>query len=145
KTSQLDVGVDIGLWNNRVEVTADVFLKKTKDLLLASPVPSTSGYGSMFRNIGNMENRGLELGINTVNIQTPDFFWNSSLNFTTIQNEITSLGVNDEDIFPGPTFLGEATILRVGESVGAFWGRVREGTWGTDEREQAAEYGKSPG
>src|SRR5699024_10645108 len=62
-----------------------------------------------------------------------------------IQNEITSLGVNDEDIFPGPTFLGEATILRVGESVGAFWGRVREGTWGTDEREQAAEYGKLPG
>src|SRR5699024_10842469 len=145
KTIQYDIGFDLGLLNNRIEVTADAYLKKTKDLLLAAPVPTSSGYSTMLRNIGSMENKGFELALNTVNIQRKDFSWSTTLNYSYVENEVTQLGVNNEDIFLGPNFLNETNILRVGEPVGTFWGLVREGTWGTDEKAEAAEYGKKPG
>src|SRR5699024_5519027 len=127
KTIQYDIGFDLGLLNNRIEVTADAYLKKTKDLLLAAPVPTSSGYSTMLRNIGSMENKGFELALNTVNIQRKDFSWSTTLNYSYVENEVTQLGVNNEDIFPGPNFLNETNILRVGEPVGTFWGLVREG------------------
>ncbi len=145
KTEQYDIGVDMGLFNDRLTFTGDVYLKKTRDLLLQAPVPNTSGYSTIFRNIGSLDNRGLELAVNSTNIQRPDFSWSTSINYTTVQNEITELGVNNEDIFPGPYFLNQTNILRVGEPVGSFWGLVREGTWNTDEAEAAAEYGQEPG
>src|SRR5699024_8742488 len=133
KTEQYDLGIDLGLWNDRISFSADVYLKKTKDLLLDAPVPNSSGYGSIYKNIGNMENRGFEFALNTINIQTQDFSWSSSLNYSYVQNEITQLGVNNEDIFPGPWFLNQTNILRVGEPVGSFWGLIREGTWNINE------------
>lgn len=145
KTAQYNVGMDLGLFNDRVEFAADVYLKKTKDLLLGAPIPNTSGYEELTRNIGSMENRGFEFAINTINVESSDFSWTSSLNYSYVKNEITSLGVNDEDIFPGPNFLNETNVLRVGESVGSLWGLVREGTWDTDEADEAARYNQEPG
>lgn len=145
KSAQLDVGVDLGLFNDRVELTADYFIRNTKDLLLGAPVPNTSGYGSMTRNIGSIRNDGIELAINTINLQTEDFSWSTSFNLTHIRNEVTALGVNNEDIFPGPWFLNQTNVLRVGESVGSFWGLVREGTWSTAEAAEAERYGRLPG
>lgn len=145
KTEQYDIGFDLGLWNNRVEITADAYLKKTQDLLLNAPVPNTSGYSTMTRNIGSMENKGFEFAINTINIQQEDFSWSSALNYSYVQNKVTKLGVNNEDIFPGPWFLNQTNILRVGEPVGSFWGLIREGTWNSDEAAEAAEYGQKPG
>lgn len=145
KSGQLDVGVDLGLFDDRVEVTADYFIRNTRDLLLGAPVPNTSGYSSMTRNIGSIRNSGIELAVNTLNLQTNDFSWSTSFNLTHIRNEVTALGVNNEDIFPGPWFLNQTNVLRVGEPVGSFWGLIREGTWGTDEAEEAARYGRLPG
>lgn len=145
KTAQWDVGVDFGVLDNRLSLEADFFLKKTKDLLYEAPVPATSGKRSMMSNIGSMENKGIELTLNTVNVKTNDFQWSSSFNISFLKNKITQLGVNNEDKLVDPDFLGKNVILRVGKPVGSFWGYKLLGTWGTAEAAEAAKYGKKPG
>ncbi|MBB5284561.1 TonB-linked SusC/RagA family outer membrane protein [Rhabdobacter roseus] len=144
-TNQLDIGADIGLWNNRLELTVDYYHKVTKDLLLNAPIPWSTGLGSVTQNIGSVENKGFELGLNSRNIATNNFNWTTNVAFSTNQNRILKLGVNDDDIFPGPWFLGQTNILRVGYPIGSFWGYRRLGTWGTDEADQAARYNRLPG
>lgn len=145
KTEQWDLGFDFGVLDNRIFLEADFFLKKTKDLLYEVPIPATSGKRSMMSNIGSMENKGFELTLNTVNIKNNNFQWSSSFNISFLRNKITQLGVNNEDKLVDPDFLGKNVILRVGEPVGSFWGYKLLGTWGSDEAEEAAKYGKKPG
>jgi TonB-linked SusC/RagA family outer membrane protein len=142
KTAQLDLGVDIGLLNNRISIEADYFVKKTHDLLYDAPVPATSGYTIVTRNIGSMENRGFEFSLNTVNIKNPDLTWSTSFNFSNLKNRITALGVNNEDILYG---FKEGLILRVGESAGSFYGYERNGIWGIKDAATAATFGQKPG
>jgi hypothetical protein len=128
-----------------LKVEADVYYKKTKDLLLNAPLPWSTGYSSVLQNIGSVENKGLEITMNSVNIEKGDFSWSTDLNWSTNKNEILKLGANNGDIFPGPWFLGQTNILRVGQPIGSIWGRVRLGTWGTDEADLAGQYGLKPG
>lgn len=144
RTEQFDIGIDLGLFDGRVDLTADYYIKTTKDLLLSAPVPWSTGFSSVFRNIGSVENRGFEFSLITRNL-TGEFYWETATNFYLNRNEILALGEQNDDIFPGPWFLGQTNILRVGEPVGSFWGPIRLGTWGTDEAAQAAEFGKLPG
>lgn len=145
KTTQWDFGFDFGVLDNRISMEVDFFLKKTKDLLYEAPVPATSGKRVMMSNIGSMENKGVELTLNTVNIKSSDFQWTSSFNISYLKNEITQLGVNNEDKLVDPDFMGKNVVLRVGEPVGSFWGYKLLGTWGTSEVDEAAKYGKKPG
>ncbi len=142
KTGQLDIGVDLGLWNNRISLEADYYQKNTHDLLLNAPVPATSGYTVVTRNVGSMTNQGLEITLNTINIDTRNFSWSSTFNFSSLRNRITALGEKNEDIIYG---FKNLLILRVGQSAGSFYGYVREGIWGTNQKQQAADYGKLPG
>ncbi|MDG3582660.1 SusC/RagA family TonB-linked outer membrane protein [Galbibacter pacificus] len=145
KTAQFDAGIELGLFNNRIELETDVYYKKTTDMLLNAPIPTSSGYSNIYSNIGSMENKGLEFTLNTINVLTDDFSWSTTFNISLNKNEILALGEEDDDIFPGPGFLSDTNILRVGESVGSFYGLVREGTWGSDEADEAAVYGLLPG
>ncbi|NSL90172.1 SusC/RagA family TonB-linked outer membrane protein [Chitinophaga solisilvae] len=141
KTAQYDFGAEIGLLKNRINLEADIYYRKTTDMLLDAPVPSTSGYTTIRKNIGSMENKGLELGINALVIQSKNFSWNSTFNISFNRNKILSLAT-PADIFGvgGPNFTNQTNILRVGESVGSFWGLVREGTWSEAERAEAAKF-----
>lgn len=142
KTAQFDAGLELGLFNDRINIVADVYYKKTSDLLLDAPIPASSGYSTVTKNIGDMENKGLDLTINTINIQSKDFSWSTSFNISFLKNKITALGANNEDIIYG--FKG-GQILRVGQSVGSIFGYVRDGIYSTDEADQAKAYGKLPG
>ena len=142
KTGQFNVGLDLGFLNERISLSADYYIKHTTDMLLNAPVPTTSGFRSISTNIGNMRNSGFEFTLNTQNIQTKNFSWSSMLNFSSLKNKITALSQGDADIIMAPNNL---TILRVGESVGSFFGYIRAGVWGENETEQAAIYGKLPG
>ncbi|WP_247237252.1 TonB-dependent receptor [Telluribacter sp. SYSU D00476] len=144
-TNQLDIGADIGLLNNRIDITLDYYHKVTKDLLLNAPIPWSTGLSSVTQNIGSVENKGFELGLMTRNISTNRFTWSTNVAFSTNRNRILKLGVNNDDIFPGPWFLGQTNILRVGQPIGSFWGYRRLGTWGTDEADEAARYNRLPG
>lgn len=124
-TRQLDIGVDFGLFNNRINVTADYYHKKTNDLLLNTPIPSTSGFTNSLLNIGNIENHGFDLDIRTENIKG-EVSWNSAINFSINRNKITNLNAeNDIPLYGG-------LILRQGLSVGAFYGYVSDGIFQTD-------------
>lgn len=146
KTLQWDAGVDISVLNQRIDLSLDYYYKRTNDLLLNAPIPSSSGLNTVMRNIGSVQNQGFELTLNTHNIKTDDFNWTSSVLFNVNRNKILKLGKNDEDIYPEPRHpQGELLILRVGEPVGSLWGLRRLGTWGEDEAEEAAKYNRLPG
>jgi TonB-linked SusC/RagA family outer membrane protein len=145
KTGQFDVGVDVGIIHNRLNVSLDWYYKKTVDLLLNAPLAATSGYTSAMKNIGNLENKGIELTVNAGIVQTRDLTWDVNLVLSSNRNKILKLGENDEDIYMGPYFLDATNILRVGEAVNSYVGYVRLGTWGTAEEAEAARYGKKPG
>jgi TonB-linked SusC/RagA family outer membrane protein len=145
KTAEYDLGVSFGLFNNRVNVDADAYVKKTQALLLNSPLPETSGFTSVFKNIGKIENKGIEITLNTVNIKTDNFSWNTSFNISFLSNKILNLGASNDDIFLDPTFLSQFNLMRVGLPAGSFWGYKVLGTWGTAEATDAAKYGLLPG
>lgn len=96
QTAQFNAGIDLGLFNNRVNVTTDYYIKTTSDLLLDIPMPRTSGFASTLTNIGEMENRGFEFSLNTVNLDG-ELSWRSNLNFSMNRNKVLSL-VGDQDI-----------------------------------------------
>jgi len=146
KTKQFDVGMDLALLNRRLTLGLDYYHKLTTDLLLDRPVPTSTGFAAVRDNIGSVSNRGVEVLVSGTPVKSADFNWETTLNFNYNKNRIEALGLNDEDIFPGPNWVsGSQTILRVGESLSSFWGYRRLGTWGTDEAAEAAAVGAIPG
>ena len=146
KTRQFDVGVEFSLFNSRATLEVDYYDKLTKDLILGRPIPASTGFGTITDNIGSISNKGIDFMLTTRNVRSGNLFWTTTVNFNYNKNEVKSLGVNDEDILPGPFWVaGSQTILRVGEPIGSFWGFERLGIWGTDEVQQAAEIGAVPG
>jgi len=145
KTAEYDLGFSVGLFNNRVNIEADAYLKKTKALLLNAPLPETSGFNSVYKNIGRLQNKGLELTISTQNIKSQDFSWNTTFNISFLKNKILALGASNDDIFLSPTFLSQFNLMRVGLPAGSFYGYKVLGTWGTAEASQAAIFNKLPG
>lgn len=138
KTGQVDAGLELGLFNNRIGLEIDVYRKLTTDMLLDAPVPATSGFTNVYRNVGSMENKGIEVNLNTINVDNEVFGWNSNFSISINKNEVVALS-GGSDIFLG------STLIRVGEPVSTFFGYIDEGTWNTDEAAQAAIYDRLPG
>jgi TonB-linked SusC/RagA family outer membrane protein len=145
KVDQFDVGLEMGFLNNRIALAADYFHKTTKDLLLEAPIPWTSGLESVYQNIGSVRNTGIEVALTTRNFIRNNFSWTTEVNLAAIKNEILHLGANNDDIYPGPWFLGETNVLHVGWPIGTFIGYEREGVWGTKDAAEAARYNLKPG
>jgi TonB-linked SusC/RagA family outer membrane protein len=141
KTAQTDVGVEVGFLKGRISVEADYYYRKTTDMLLDAPVPRSSGYAVIRKNVGSMQNKGFEFTLNTVNIERGDFSWNTSFNISLNRNKILSLAT-PADIFGvgGPGITNQTSVIRVGEAAGAFWGLTRLGTWSEQERDEAAKF-----
>ena len=89
-TTQFNFGVDLGVFENRIFLTADYYNKQTKDLLLARPLPESSGFTSITENIGEIENKGFEIGINTNNL-TGTLKWTTSINLSANRNKVLKL------------------------------------------------------
>ena len=136
QTATTDIGLDIGLWNNRVEITTDYYNKKTTNLLLYINVPLTSGYESLLRNIGAVQNRGFEFSLTSRNIINPVFKWESILNFSTNKNKVLDIGTNKE-IYVGEIsnniFSATSGIIQVGQPIGSFYGYKFDGIWQTQD------------
>ncbi|WP_341226169.1 TonB-dependent receptor [uncultured Arcticibacterium sp.] len=141
KTAQTDFGVELGLFKGRINIEADYYYRKTTDMLLDAPVPQTSGYATIRRNVGSMENKGVELAINSNNIVNGPLEWTTSFNISFNKNKVLSLAT-PSDIFNvgGPNFTNPTNIIRVGEPVGSFWGLTRLGVWSEAERDEAAQF-----
>jgi TonB-linked SusC/RagA family outer membrane protein len=142
KTAQTDAGIEIGLFKNRINIEADLYYRRATNMLLDAPLPTSSGYSTIVRNVGSMENKGIELALNTVNIQTDNFSWNTTFNISMNRNKVLKL-VTPAPIFGvgNPNFTNQTGVIMEGQPVGSFWGLVRQGTWSTAEAAEAAKYG----
>ena len=129
KTGQFDVGMEIGLWQNKLTFDIAYYNKKTTDLLLDCPLPHSTGFSTVFKNIGSVRNSGMDLMINARPVTTNDFSWSSTLNLNYNQNKILHLGENDEDIELNGWVGGSESILRVGENMSSFYGYRRLGVY----------------
>lgn len=112
-TKQLDIGIDIGLLDDRVTISADYFIKTTDDLLLNRLIPGISGFSSVTENVGKVENRGFEFDIRGAILSGRDLTWTSSFNISFIRNEVLELVVDDQ-------ILNDSHILSVGQPIGTF-------------------------
>lgn len=146
RSLQFDAGVELGIREN-INLVVDYYNRTTKDLLLQAPIPWSAGEtnANVYQNVGSVRNSGFEVALNTTNIQTDNFTWTTNFIFAANKNKILQLNHGNADIFPGPNFLGQTNILRVGESIGSLYGMTRLGTYGTDEADLAAAHNLKPG
>lgn len=124
RTGQFDVGIDLGLFNNRLRITTDYYYKKTTDLLYDVAIPSTSGYQTMLKNIGSVENHGYELSIESDNLTGP-FSWTTGFNISFNRNNVLELGGEEyKEMSEGDGHLKTGSIRRliVGQPIGIFYG-----------------------
>lgn len=105
-TTGVNVGLDFGLFGNRVSGTAEVYKTKTRDILLRRNLPAITGYNNVWANLGKMQNIGFDLTLKTVNLQTDDFRWVTDLNFSTYKNEILELYGDGKDDLGNNWFIG---------------------------------------
>lgn len=116
-TAQLNIGINLGLFDDRVVLTADYYNKQTNDLLLSRPLPNSSGFSSITENVGKVENKGIELSLSTQNIITDDFTWNTQFNISGNRNKVLELFNNQpiDDIGRGGNRIME------GQPIGIFY------------------------
>ncbi len=135
---QFNVGVDASVLRGRVAVSLDGYHAVTNDLLLSVPLPATSGFSNQLRNIGSVQNNGVELSVTTVNVERARVSWRSNLNVAHNRNKVLDLGAATQ-IIPqvrGGGFVeGQSThIVRVGEPLGSIYGFKTIGLWQAGDR-----------
>ena len=134
-TKQVDLGVDLGLFNDRVFLVYDYYWKKTDGLLYQIDIPYSSGFGNIQSNIGEFRFWGHEIGLETKNM-TGKFKWNTSLNLTFNRNKAMKLGTNNTPI-GGNNNQEDYNRTEVGKPLGLFYGYVYDGVFMTQEEYEA--------
>lgn len=129
-SDQTNIGLNLDLLKNRLQVELAYFNNDVNNLILSTPQSPSKGIpnNSILTNVGSMYNRGFELGINFNIIESKDFSWNTSFNFTSIKNRVTALAGNNEDIVGYTHTTANANnVTRVGYSVGSLYGAKTDG------------------
>lgn len=142
-TRTLNVGLDFGLLSNRISGDINVYKSRTTDLLLSRSISSVHGISTVTQNIGETENKGLELSVTSRNISSQGFTWTTTGNIAFMKNEIVSLyGELDEE---GNEIDDVGNSWFIGSPIRVNFGHVWDGVWQTEEADQAALYGSKPG
>lgn len=115
KSKQTNIGLDFGLFNDRISFVADLYYNLKTDLLLNVQLPAASGFGSSMQNIGEVENKGIEFSLNTINVDTKDFRWSTSFNISSNKNKVRKLATESARIIDG------VHITEVGQPISSFY------------------------
>ena len=130
KNTTRNIGLDLALFKNRVQLTLDLYKNKAENLLLAVAIPPTTGYTSQLQNIGSTSNKGLEIQLNAIPVQNKNITWNSNFNISFNKNKVESLGGIQEQTrnsgWQGSDGVDDY-IVKVGEPVGLMYGFVTDG------------------
>ena len=121
KTRQIDVGFDISLFRDRVNIIADYYDKRTEDLLLSLQTPLISGFSSIMTNIGKIRNHGWEVTLNTRNIDQK-FKWDTDFNISFNRQKVQELGPKADPLYGSALFFNNTNITQIGYPVGLFYG-----------------------
>jgi len=123
RTAEADLGLNAGFINGRIKVDLDFYRSRTKDLLLNLNIPESSGFSTTIKNIGEVQNKGFELGVHTKNVVKHNFMWSTNFNFAMNRNKTLSLGPSGAPIQGGTSGEGHPTnITKIGKPVGMFYG-----------------------
>ncbi|MFD1771918.1 SusC/RagA family TonB-linked outer membrane protein [Sphingobacterium suaedae] len=136
RTATYDVGLELGLFANRLNFDVSYYNRTTKDLLLARPLPGSTGFLTVMENVGSVRNQGIDLMINGTPVQREDFSWNATFNMNYNKNKVLQLGENDEDILMNNWVGGPNSIIRVGENLNSFYGYQRNGIYTVEDFER---------
>jgi TonB-linked SusC/RagA family outer membrane protein len=140
-TSQFDIGLEFGFFDDRLLLELDYYYKKTEDLLLNRQIPSQTGFATRLENVGSLQNQGIELMINSVNVNTKRFSWKTTLTISGNRSRVLDLGgVDFIPIEQTNGALVNAAGLFVGQPVGVFTGLNYLGTWRDQESLDANGY-----
>lgn len=132
----VNLGLDVGFFNNRISAVIDVYDTRTSNLLLDRFLPMSSGVSSVTQNIGKTRNRGVEVALETINVMKNDFSWESNITFFSNKEEIVELVSDGDDVGNG-WFIGEPTSV--------FYDYEKIGIWQQNEADEAATYDQEPG
>jgi TonB-dependent starch-binding outer membrane protein SusC len=127
-TASANIGLDIGVLKNRITLTADYYKKNTKDLLATVPLQTSTGFASTIMNIGEIENKGIELALNG-NVVNTKLKWDVSVNFSKNRNKVLALA-GGSDVFGAivaQPLLVPVSLVRVGNPLGVFYGYIEDG------------------
>ncbi|MCC5905281.1 MAG: TonB-dependent receptor [Balneolaceae bacterium] len=130
RTRETNVGIELGLFDDRVIFEVDHYYRNTNDLLLNVQVPTITGFSNTLQNIGEVKNVGWDFDLTTRNMLTNNFSWSTSLNLSTNKNEVLSLGPEGDPIFSGPS---NYSITKIGHPIGSYYGFIFDGIYNTQE------------
>lgn len=121
ETNQWDIGISTSLFRSRINLNLNVYNKRTTNNLIGVPLPFTSGFPSVNQNIGEIENRGVDIELNTVNIKSKDFEWTTSLNLGFLDNKVLSLPTNKDEAGRDHLVISGSQRAVVGHSRNTFY------------------------
>ena len=143
KTTAYNGGIDFSVLNHRLSGSVELYFKKTHDMIMAQRLPNYTGFSSITTNLGEVQNSGIEITLNSQNIKTRDFEWTSNMGFSYNRNRIKHLyydydenGVEQNDITNG---------WYIDKPIGEIWTWETDGIWQTNEVAEAALCGQKPG
>jgi hypothetical protein len=152
KTTATNIGLDLGFLDNRITGTFDYFVMPTTDMIMNQTLPGFSGFTSITSNLGEVENRGFEITINTQNIKRENVEWNTTFGFSKYKNEIKHLYYVYEDVIDANGNIVSSNEIDdvannwfIGHPVSSIWDYNVTGIWQKDEAAEAARYGQRPG
>lgn len=135
-TKATDLGFDLSMFNNRIQLNFDYYINRTDDLLYSLQLPAATGFNTMRTNLASIENRGWEIDLTTVNVNTRKFKWTSTLNLSANRNKVLDLGGNDEIISES---WNAQFITKVGCPVSQFYTYKTDGLLTADDFEVGAD------
>ncbi len=138
RSKELNIGIDAGFFNNRITAAIEIYNRKTVDLILNQKMPTVTGFTEVIANVGKIQNKGVEITLNTQNIMKPDFGWNSTFSFTKNNNKLLEL-------YGGGQTFDKGNKLFVGYPIRANFDYQFAGIWQLADVDQAKVYGQLPG
>lgn len=133
-TKQTNIGLDLGLFKDRVTLQVDLYRKQTDDLLYTIDLPGTSGFTTYTKNVASVMNKGLELSLSTVNIETRDLSWSTSFNIAFNRNVVNKLAGNSGEFLGINQLIGNSYLfmLQPGQPIGQFVGLLAQPVWNAE-------------
>lgn len=152
KTASLNLGLDFGFFDDRITGTMEYYSMKTSDMIISQRLPGFTGFNSITTNLGEVQNRGFEFSISTLNMKRDNFEWRTSLNFSYNQNKILHLYYDYQDIIdPSGNVVGRREVddidngWFIGKPISQIWNYRVTGIWQANEAAEAKKYNQRPG
>ncbi|QIH35629.1 SusC/RagA family TonB-linked outer membrane protein [Sphingobacterium sp. DR205] len=152
KTAATNIGLDFGFLNERLSGTLEFYSMTTHDMIMARTLPQFTGFGSITTNLGEVQNKGFEVSLSSLNVKKDNFEWRSSVSFSYNKNKIKHLYYDYQDVLDANgNVTGQkeydvtANNWFIGQPISTIWNYRVSGIWQADEATEAARYGQRPG